>query len=104
MPRGIFPETLDNAVVPPLVHGGPSGLKLGLIGVLACVGGATIETALSGAYNVCQFYDFTWSKCLKPADAPPFTFIWLAMLILSTGRVRDGRDAVYLLSHPQGFR
>ena len=90
MPRGIFPETLNNAVLPSLVHLGPLGLKLGLLGVLACVGGAAIETALSGAYNVCQFCDFAWSKCVKPAYAPAFTFMWMAMLILATGLAASG--------------
>jgi Mn2+/Fe2+ NRAMP family transporter len=98
LPRGIFPETLDNAVVPSLVHLGPPGLKLGLLGVLACVGGAAVETALSGAYNVCQFYDWTWSKCMKPADAPAFTFIWMAMLIVATGLAGSGISPLGLIN------
>lgn len=43
---------------------------LALLGTLACLSGAAIETALSGGYNLCQFFNLRWGKNLPPKSAP----------------------------------
>jgi Mn2+/Fe2+ NRAMP family transporter len=83
LPRSIFPNALSTAVMPAALTAGPTTLKLALAGIFACIGGAAIETALSGAYNVCQFYDFSWGKSVEPREVPVFTFIWIGMLTLA---------------------
>jgi Mn2+/Fe2+ NRAMP family transporter len=98
LPRAIFPDMLSTAVMPAALVFGPMSLKLALLGVLACVAGATIETGLSGAYNICQFYDFTWGKYLKPAHAPVFTFLWMGMLILAAGLALTGIPPLTLIN------
>jgi Mn2+/Fe2+ NRAMP family transporter len=69
---------------------GQIGLLAGLIGILFAVGGAALETGLSGAYSLSQFLGWPWGKYLSPRKAPRFTITWivmfaLAMLILATG-------------------
>ena len=83
LPRGIFPEAISTAPLPIASIYGARAIFLALLGCLACIGGAAVETALSGAYNVCQFYNLTWGKNLKLKKAPAFTAIWMAMLVVA---------------------
>jgi Mn2+/Fe2+ NRAMP family transporter len=80
LPRAIFPDALSTTLMPANLPFGPRTLQLALAGVLACVTGAAIETALSGAYNICQFYNLPWGKNKKVRDVPQFTWIWILML------------------------
>lgn len=62
---------------------GAKALLVAMLGALACIGGAAVETALSGAYNVCQFYNLAWSKNHPAKEVPVFTVGWLGMLVLA---------------------
>lgn len=81
LPRGIFPDAISSAVLPVAAAFGPRALYLALFGCLACITGAAVETALSGAYNICQFYNLAWGKNLKAKQAPVYTALWVAMLL-----------------------
>jgi len=98
LPRSIVPNALSTTVMPAALADGPLYLRLGLIGILACVGGATIETALSGAYNVCQFYDVKWGKFMKPQETPAFTFMWMAMLLIAAALILAGIQPLTLVN------
>lgn len=90
MPRSIFPDALSTTLMPAALPFGPTSLRLAFGGVLACIIGAAVETALSGAYNVCQFYNLSWGKNLKAKDAPVFTFLWVGMLMVAFGIAVSG--------------
>jgi Mn2+/Fe2+ NRAMP family transporter len=68
--------------------GGPVALELGklglgilLLGFIAAVGGASVETAMSVGYAVSQFFGWSWGKLVKPAAAPLFhTIVLFAIL------------------------
>ena len=83
LPRGIFPNAISTAPLPITATYASRGVTLALLGCLACITGAAVETALSGAYNVCQFYNYAWGKNLKLKKAPVFTGIWMAMLVIA---------------------
>lgn len=83
LPQGIFPESINSAILPVAVPLGAKGLVLALLGVMACLGGAAVETALSGGYNLCQFYNLAWGKNRAPKQVPAFTAAWVTMLILA---------------------
>ncbi|HVX67614.1 MAG TPA: divalent metal cation transporter [Bryobacteraceae bacterium] len=83
LPRGIFPEMLSTTTMAAAFPFGPKALVLALAGCLACIGGAAIETALSGGYNVCQFFNLAWGKQQPPKSVPAFTASWIAMLMLA---------------------
>jgi len=83
MPRQIFPQLLSTAVMAGAFPFSDKALVIALIGAMACIGGAAIETALSGAYNVCQFFNFGWGKYRPARDVPVFTAGWLGMLALA---------------------
>ncbi len=56
---------------------------MALMGMMACIGGAAIETALSGAYNVCQFFDLKWGKDKRANAVPVYTIAWVGMFFLA---------------------
>jgi Mn2+/Fe2+ NRAMP family transporter len=82
-PRGIFPELLSTTILAGAFPFGKSALILALLGSLACVGGAAVETTLSGAYNLCQFFNLAWGKNRPIKEVPAYTASWMGMLVLA---------------------
>jgi manganese transport protein len=83
LPRGIFPEMLSTPVMAGAFPFGQKALVLALLGCLACLSGAAIETALSGGYNVCQFFNLAWGKNQPVKSVPVFTASWICMFLLA---------------------
>src|SRR2546423_12613541 len=83
LPRSIFPDLLSTTALPVALPLGATALRLALLGILACVASAAVETALSGGYNVCQFYGLKWDKNLPPREVPEFTISWVALLMIA---------------------
>lgn len=83
LPRGIFPEQLSTTIFAGSFPFGPKVLVVAVLGTMACIGGAAVETALSGAYNVCQFYNWPWGKNMPAKSVPIYTATWVGMLVLA---------------------
>ena len=98
-PRGITPESLGTVGLGAEVPLGQVGLVLALIGVLFAVGGAAIDSAFSGAYNVAQFFGWEWGKYRRPVDAPRFTVGWMAMLVAGFLIVVTGVDPIQVTEY-----
>ena len=84
LPRGIFPELLPSTAMPPALALGHAGLTLALLGMLATISSAAVETALCAGYNTCQFFRLKWDKNLPPREVPKFTIAWVGTLALGT--------------------
>jgi Mn2+/Fe2+ NRAMP family transporter len=82
LPRAIYPDLLSTTVFPVALPMGQTGLRLALLGIFACVASAAVETALSGGYNICQFFGFRWDKNVPPQEVPRFTIGWVGTLLL----------------------
>jgi len=80
LPRQIFPQLLSTAVMAGAFPFAGKALMIAAVGAMACIGGAAVETALSGAYNVCQFFNLNWGKNRPSKDVPVFTGGWVGML------------------------
>jgi Mn2+/Fe2+ NRAMP family transporter len=80
LPRHIFPQLLSTAVMAGAFPFAGKALMIALVGAMACIGGAAVETALSGAYNICQFFNLEWGKDRRTKDVRAFTAAWLGML------------------------
>jgi manganese transport protein len=78
---------------------GKVGLLLALVGILFAVGGASIDTLFSGAYNLAQFCGWEWGRYRHPKGAPRFAVTWLVLLVLAMGIVLTGVDAVTLTEY-----
>jgi Mn2+/Fe2+ NRAMP family transporter len=98
-PRGITPESLGTVGLGAEVPLGQVGLVLALIGVLFAVGGAAIDSAFSGAYNVAQFFGWEWGKYRRPVDAPRFTVGWMAMLVAGFLIIVTGVDPIQVTEY-----
>jgi Mn2+/Fe2+ NRAMP family transporter len=83
LPRGIFPQMLSTAAMAGAFPFGEKALVLALLGVMACLAGAAVETALSGAYNLCQFFNFAWGKNQPAKAVPVFTTAWIGMFAVA---------------------
>ena len=98
-PKAISPEALGSVGLGVDVPLGRIGLVLALIGILFAVGGAAIDTAFSGAYNLAQFFGWEWGKYRKATEAPLFTLSWIAMLILGFLIVVTGVDPIQVTEY-----
>lgn len=83
LPRGIFPEILSSTTMAGAFPFGRKALVLALIGTMACLAGAALETGLSGAYNLCQFFNLAWGKNQPAKAVPVFTAAWIGMFVVA---------------------
>jgi manganese transport protein len=81
LPRAIFPQVLSTTTMAGAFPFAKKALVLALIGTLACISGAAVETALSGAYNVCQFFNLNWGKNQPAKSVPVYTATWIGMFV-----------------------
>lgn len=98
-PTGIEPQLPGSAVLGPLVTFGKWGLLMALLGMFFAFGGAAIENALSGAYNLAQFFGWPWGKFLPPKSAARFNLAWIVIFILATLIIITGVDPVQLVEY-----
>jgi manganese transport protein len=102
-PRSIDPEFLGTVG---LVAGQPLGelgLLAALLGMFFAIGGAAIDTALSGAYNLAQFFGWEWGRFRGPAEAPRFSATWLVFLLIAAAVAMSGVDAVMITEYSVVF-
>ena len=107
LPHGITPSCSARVALGAQAPLGQIGLMLALVGILFAVGGAAIDTAFSGAYNLAQFFGWEWGKYRTARGAPRFTLAWIVMLVLAFAdrhdRRRPGQDH-RVLGHLLGRR
>lgn len=89
-PRGISPEIIGTVVMQPGLPYGKVGILLGLLGILFAIGGAAIETCLSCAYGVSQFFGWRWGRHNEPRETPLFTASWIVVFLLGLAIVLTG--------------
>ncbi len=97
--HGISPEHLGTIGLGASDTLGQIGLLIALVGILFAVGGASIDTVFSGAYNLAQFCGWEWGRYRHPAGAPRFALTWMVLLVLAMGIVMTGVDPVVLTEY-----
>ena len=98
-PRHIEAELPGTAALAVAIQFGTWGLYAALFGMLFAFGGAAIETTLSGAYNLAQFFGWPWGKFRRPREAPRFHAAWLVLLALSTLLILSGIDPIDVVEY-----
>lgn len=93
-PKGMNVVTLSDAGQPVRESFGIAGFAIFLFGTFAVSLGAGIETALSGAYAVCQYFGWDWGKKGKPRQAPLFSLTYIVMLIAAVIIALTGVDPI----------
>ncbi len=99
MPKMIFPFTLGTTALSAASTLGRTGLLLALIGMFCCIAGASVETCLAGAYNICQFFGIKWGRKIPEREAPVFTSIWVVFFLISMGIVLAGINPLKLVEY-----
>jgi manganese transport protein len=97
--HGISPEHLGTIALGAENPLGRIGLLFALVGILFAVGGASIDTVFSGAYNLAQFCGWEWGRYRHPRGAPRFALTWLVLLALALAIVMTGVDPVMLTEY-----
>ena len=97
--HGINPEHLGTIALGAEQPLGKIGLLLAIVGILFAVGGASVDTVYSGAYNLAQFLGWEWGRYRHPAGAPRFTLTWLVLLVLAFAIVITGVDPVMVTEY-----
>ena len=78
---------------------GRGGLWLALAGMFFAFAGAAIETAMSSAYGIAQFFGWPWGKFRPPREAPRFALAWMIVLALATLVILTGLDPVKVVEY-----
>jgi Mn2+/Fe2+ NRAMP family transporter len=98
-PAGISPTSVGTVALVAQQPYAELGLILALIGILFAVGGATIDTAFSAAYNLAQHQGWKWGKRFRLLDEPRFTLSLAGFLILGFAIAQTGVDPIELTEY-----
>jgi Mn2+/Fe2+ NRAMP family transporter len=98
LPLGIFPETLSSGALAAGLPFQQTALVLGILGMIACLSGAAVETALSAGYNICQFFNLEWGKSRRSREVPVYAISWMGTLALAVLIVLSGVRPLQLVN------
>jgi Mn2+/Fe2+ NRAMP family transporter len=98
-PAGISPESIGSVGLVAQAPYGELGLLLAFVGILFAVGGATVDTAFSAAYNLAQHQEWKWGKRFKLLDEPRFTLSLAGFLLLGFAIAQTGIDPIALTEY-----
>lgn len=98
-PLQIEPELPGTAALAPAMAFGKWGLIIAILGMFFAFGGAAIENALTGAYNLAHFFGWSWGKFRPPTDAPRFSMAWIVIFLAATLIVLTGVDPVQVVEY-----
>jgi len=98
-PLLIEPQLPGTAAEAPAFLFGKWGMIIALLGMFFAFSGAAIENALTGAYNISQFFGWNWGKYRVPKDAPRFHFAWMIMFVLAALIIFTGVDPVEVVEY-----
>ena len=98
-PRHIDPQLVGTPALQVAFPFGKTGLALALLGMFFAIAGAGIETCLCCAYGVAQFFGWKWGRYQRPAQAPRFTLLWLAIFLIANLIVLTGIDPLNLVEY-----
>ena len=96
-PLHIDPQLPGTAALEVAIPFGKGGLLLALFGMLFAIGGAAVETGLSTAYSIAQFFGWEWGRYKRPHEAPRFTFAWAATFSVALAIVLTGIEPLQLV-------
>jgi len=98
-PREIEATLPGTAALGAVSELGSAGIWIALAGMFFAFAGAAIETALSCAYNIAQFFGWPWGKHRKPREASRWTVCWMVVLVLATAVVLTGVDPIKVVEY-----
>lgn len=103
LPRSIDVTSLSQVVLPVIAAGGKVALAFAMVGIIAAVFGASLETTLSSGYTIAQFFGWSWGKFRRPADAARFHLTMIICLIVGIGVLLTGADPILITEYSVVF-
>ena len=98
-PFSVTPDSLGTVGLVAQVPYGELGLLLALVGMLFAIGGATIDTAFSAAYNLAQHQNWRWGKKKGLRREPSFDISLAAFALIGFAIVQTGVDPISLTEY-----
>ena len=98
-PAGISPTSIGSVALIAQQPYAELGLILALVGMLFAVGGATIDTAFSAAYNLAQHQGWKWGKRFRLLNEPRFTLSLAGFLLAGFAIAQTGVDPIELTEY-----
>jgi Mn2+/Fe2+ NRAMP family transporter len=99
LPAGISPDSIGTVALVGQVPYGEVGLLLALVGMLFAVGGATIDTAFSAAYNLAQHQRWKWGKRMPLLQEPKFSLSLAGFALIGFAIAQTGVDPIALTEY-----
>ena len=99
LPASVSPDSLGTVALVAQVPYGEFGLIAALIGMFFAIGGATIDTAFSAAYNLAQHQGWRWGKKKGLFTEPRFSLSLAGFAILGLAIAQTGVDPVELTEY-----
>ncbi|MDP9867893.1 MULTISPECIES: Nramp family divalent metal transporter [Streptosporangium] len=96
-------DSLSQMVLPVGLGLGQIGLALVIVGVFAATFGATLETALSSAYSVSQYFGWQWGKYVRPVRAARFHAVLLVSMVVATALILTTIDPIMVTEYSLVF-
>ena len=98
-PTMVGPQEPGTSALEVAIPFGRTGLLVALLGMLIAVAGAAVETCMSNAYALAQFFGWEWGRHKKPWEAPRFTLAWIVFMLLALAIVLVGTDVMTLVEY-----
>jgi manganese transport protein len=98
-PANVGPEIPGTSALEAAIPFGTWGLLLALLGMFFAVSGAAVETCMSNAYAIAQFFGWEWGRHKEPWEAPRFTLAWIIVLLVALLIVLTGVDVMSLVEY-----
>jgi manganese transport protein len=98
-PALVAPQEPGTSALEAAIPFGRAGLLVALLGMLIAVAGAAVETCMSNAYALSQFFGWEWGRHKKPREAPRFTLAWIGFMLLALLIVLSGADVMTLVEY-----
>jgi len=96
-PAGVDPQQPGTLALQAAIPFGKWGLAAALVGLLMAFAGAAVETCLSAAYSVAQFFGWPWGRYKRPGETPRFTLAWVGAFLVSLMIVFTGIEPLKLV-------
>jgi Mn2+/Fe2+ NRAMP family transporter len=96
-PAGIEPDTLGAAALLVGQPYGRLGVTLALLGMLAAIAGAAVETALAAGYNFAQQFELPWGRSRPARETPAFDAAWIGAFVLAAAIILAGVDPMTIV-------
>ena len=98
-PVSVSPDSLGTVGLVAQVPYGELGLLLALLGMFFAIGGATIDTGFSAAYNLAQHQGWRWGKKTGLRREPRFDISLAVFALIGFSIVQTGVDPVALTEY-----